>query len=313
MELFLSGFSAMLMMATPLIFAALGELLTERSGVLNLGLEGMMLAGALAGAIATIETGHPLIGILAALAAGGILAGIHAFIVIERAGQFNSWSIILSGLGIFYLGALTKVLGQQYIQVPVHGFVTLKLGELAIPSPWDTLVRAFVEHNIFVPMAIAMVIMMQLFLFKTKWGLRLRLAGENPMAAESVGLNVKRIRWFSTVIGGMIVSLGGAALTMGELSHWQTGITAGKGWIAIGLVVFSNWRPLRLLGGALLFGWILGFIPRAQLLGWVGSSYFMATLPYLAIIVGLVVTFTFKTRLGPAALARPFQPRETIR
>jgi len=311
MELFLSTFSAMLVMAAPLIFASLGELLTERSGVLNLGLEGMMLAGALAGAIGTIETGQPLIGVFCALVAGGILASIHAFIVIERAGRFYSWSIILSGLGIFYLGALTKVLGQEYIQVPVHGFVTLRMGELALPAPWDTLVRALLEHNIFVPLAIAMVLVTHLFLFKTKWGLHLRIAGENPMAAESVGLNVKRIRWLSTVIGGMIVSLGGATLTMGGLAHWQNGITAGKGWIAIGLVVFSNWRPLRLLGGALLFGWVLGFIPRAQLMGWVGSSYFLATLPYLATIAALVVTF--KTQLGPASLARPFQPRERIR
>ena len=311
MELFLSTFSAMLVMATPLIFASLGELITERSGVLNLGLEGMMLAGALSGAIGTIETGNPLIGILCALTAGGVLASVHAFIVIERAGRFYSWSIILSGLGIFYLGALTKVLGQGYIQVPVHGFATLRLGELGISSPWGTLLRALLEHNIFVPLAIVMVILVSLFLFKTKWGLHLRIAGENPMAAESVGLNVKRIRWLSTVIGGMVVSLGGAALTMGELSHWQNGITAGKGWIAIGLVVFSNWRPLRLLAGALLFGWVLGFIPRVQLLGWVGSSYFLATLPYLATIVALVITF--KSQLGPAALARPFQPRERIR
>ena len=301
----------MLAMATPLIFAAIGELLTERAGILNLGLEGMMLAGALSGAVATIETGSPVVGILAAMAAGGAMAALHAFIVIERAGRYNSWSIILSGLGIFYLGAVTKVLGKGYIQVQVHGFPTLRLGATGLTGAWDTLLRAVLEHNLFVPLALILVVAIQILLFRTKWGLRLRLVGENPMAAESVGLNVRRIRWISTVVGGMIVSLGGAAMTLGELSHWQNGITAGKGWIAVGLVVFSGWRPFRLLGGALLFGWVLGFIPRAQLLGWVDSSYLLAMLPYLATILALVVTF--RSRSGPAALARPFQPRERIR
>ena len=301
----------MLVMATPLVFAAIGELLTERSGVLNLGLEGMMLGGALSGAVATIVTGSPIVGILASMAAGGTLAALHAFIVIERAGRYNSWSIILSGLGIFYLGATTKVLGKGYIQVPVHGFPTLRLGEFGFTGPWETLLRALLEHNLFVPLALVLVVAMQVFLFRTKWGLRVRLAGENPMAAESVGLNVRRIRWVSSIVGGMIVSLGGAVLTLGELSHWQNGITAGKGWIAVGLVVFSGWHPMRLLGGALLFGWVLGFIPRAQLLGWVRSSYLLAMLPYLATILALVATF--KSRAGPAALARPFQPREKVR
>jgi simple sugar transport system permease protein len=310
-DLFLSGFSAMLMMATPLVFAAIGELLTERSGVLNLGLEGMMLVGALSAAVAAIETGSPIVGLLAAAAAGGTLAALHAFVVIERAGRYNSWSIILSGLGIFYLGAITRVLGKGYIQAPVHGFATLRLGEIGLAGSWDTLVRSLLEHNVFVPLALVVVVAMQVFLFKTKWGLRVRLVGENPMAAESVGLNVRRIRWLCTVIGGMIVSLGGAALTLGELSHWQNGITAGKGWIAVGLVVFSGWRPLRLLAGALLFGWVLGFIPRAQLLGWFESSYLLAMLPYVATILALVVTF--RSQAAPAALARPFQPRERIR
>jgi len=301
----------MLTMATPLLFAAVGELLTEWSGVLNLGLEGLMLAGALAGAVATIETGSPTVGILAAMVAGGALAALHAFIVIERAGRYNSWSIILSGLGIFYLGAATKVLGKGYIQVPVKGFATLRLGDIGFGGAWETLVRALLEHNLFLPLALGLVVLIQVFLFKTSWGLRVRLAGENPMAAESVGLNVRRIRWLSTVVGGMIVSLGGAAMTLGGVSHWQNGITAGKGWIAIGLVVFSGWRPMRLLGGALLFGWVLGFIPRAQLLGWVESSYLLAMLPYVATILALVVAF--RTHVGPASLARPFQSRERIR
>jgi len=301
----------MLVMATPLIFASIGELLTERSGILNLGLEGMMLAGALAGAAGTIESGSPVVGIIAAMVAGGALAALHAFIVIERAGRFNSWSIILSGLAIFYLGATTRILGKAYIQVPVNGFVTLRLGESGMDGPLGLLARALLEHNIFVPLALVAVVAIQIFLFRTKWGLRVRLAGENPMAAESVGINVRRIRWACTVIGGMIVSVGGAAMTLGELSHWQNGITAGKGWIAVGLVVFSGWRPARLVAGALLFGWVIGFIPRAQLLGWVESSYLLAMLPYVVTILALVVAF--KTRLGPAALAQPFQPRERIR
>jgi general nucleoside transport system permease protein len=311
MSLFLSGFSEMLLMATPLIFAGIGELLTERAGILNLGLEGIMLVGALAGAVATIETGSPLVGLLAAALAGGTLSAIHAFIVIERAGRYHNWAIILSGLGIFYLGSLTKVLGKSYIQQPVNGFPTFRLGETGLTSHLDTLLRSFAEHNIFVPLAILLAVLLHVFLFKTRWGLRLRLVGENPMAAESVGLNVRGIRWIATVLGGMIVSLGGAALTMGEFAHWQNGITSGKGWIAVGLVVFSGWRPLRLLGGALLFGWVLAFLPRAQLLGWVDSSYLLASLPYLATIIALIVTF--KKHAGPSALAQPFQAKERVR
>lgn len=311
MELLILGFSVMLIHAVPLLWAATGELLTERAGVLNLGLEGIMLVGALAATVVTLASGWPWLGLGAALGAGALLAALHAYVVIERAGRVSTSAIILSGLTVGFLGSgLTNLLGKPYINIPLQGFRPLDLGPLSgVPEPLALLGRAFLEHTLFVPLSLGLVIALHLFLKHTHWGLRVRLVGESPMAAESVGLNVRTIRWATTLIGGALVGGGGASLTLSGLSTWQSGMTVGKGWIAIGLVVFSGWRPLRLLGGALLFGWVLGFIPRAQLLGWFGSSYFLAMVPYVVIILALVVAR--KSHRAPAMLARPFQPRET--
>lgn len=312
MELLILGFSAMLINTTPLLLAATGELLTERSGVLNLGLEGIMLTGALAAAVVTLNSGNALLGMGAALLAGALLVAIHAYVVVERAGKFSSSAIVLSGLTVGFLGSgLTNLLGKTYINIPFRGLNALDLGTLDdLPLPLALLLRAFLEHTLLVPLSLVLVITLHLFLKHTRWGLRIRLCGENPMAAESVGIDVRKVRWISTLIGGAIVGLGGASLTLSGLSAWQSGMTVGKGWIAVGLVVFSGWRPLRLLGGALLFGWVLGFIPRAQLLGWFGSSYFLAMIPYLVIILALV--FARGNRQPPAMLARPFQSRESV-
>jgi len=313
MELLILGFSAMLIQAAPLLLAATGELLTERAGVLNLGLEGMMLAGALAAAVVALQIGSLPLALLAALGVGALLAAVHAFVVIERAGRLSTSAIILSGLTVGFLGSgLTNLLGRPYINLPVQGFRPLKLGELSgWPEPLALFLKAFLEHALFVPLSLILIVLLHAFLNRTHWGLRLRLCGENPMAAESVGIDVRKARWIATVVGGAVVGLAGAALTLTGSSTWQSGMTVGKGWIAVGLVVFSGWRPLRLLGGALLFGWVLGFIPRAQLLGWFGSSYFLAMVPYLVIIVALAAAR--KQRRAPAWLARPFQSRERVR
>jgi len=273
----------------------------------------MMLAGALAAAVVALQTQNPTLALLAALGVGAALAAVHAFVVIERAGKFSASAIILSGLTVGFLGSgLTNLLGRSFINLPVQGFRALKLGTLeGWSEPLALLTKAFLEHALFVPLSLTLIVLLHVLLSRTHWGLRIRLCGENPMAAESVGLNVRRVRWIATVVGGAIVGLGGAALTLAGSSTWQSGMTVGKGWIAVGLVVFSGWRPLRLLGGALLFGWVLGFIPRAQLLGWFGSSYFLAMVPYLVIIVALATAR--KQRRAPTWLARPFQARERVR
>lgn len=310
MELLISVIGAMLTLATPLLFAALGEILTERSGVINLGLEGLMLVGALTGAVTTIATGAPFIGLAAAFAAGMLLAAIHGFAVIERAGAYRTEYMILMGLMIVLLGiGLTKMLGRDYVNVPVRGFQKLSLGELPawLPDWTSLLLRAVFEHSILVPLALAVAVLMHLGLREKgwSWGLRVSMAGENPLAAESVGINVRLTRWVCVLIGGGLAAVGGSALTIEGLSTWQSGIAVGKGWIAIGLVVFSGWQPLRAITGALLFGGVLALIPRAQLLGWIGSSYFLATIPYLTVI--FAAAFMFKSRRGvPAALAKPF-------
>lgn len=307
MELLISVIGGMITLATPLLFAALGEILTERSGIINLGLEGLMLVGALTGAAVTINTGSPFLGLIAACLVGMLLASVQGYIAIERAGAYSTSAMILGGLMLWMLGeALTNVLGVNFVNIPVHGFQALSIRELSWLPKWlSLLVKALFGHSIFPLLALVTAIVMQVGFRHQRWGLRVIMSGENPLAAELVGINVKMTRWLCVLIGGGLVAIGGSVLTIEGLSTWQSGITVYKGWIAVGLVVFSGWRPLRAIAGALLFGGVLAFIPRAQLLGWFGSSYFLAATPYLITILAAAVMFKVK-RGVPAALAQPF-------
>lgn len=306
LSIFTALLAATLVAGTPILFAAIGELLAERSGILNLGVEGMMLVGAVLGFIFTINTGNHWYGFVAALIGGGIMGAIHAFITITLRGNQ-----VVSGLALTIFGSgVSGFMGKAYQGVPiVDPFKNVPIPFLKdIPVLGPVLFR----HDVLVYLSIGLVIMMWYVLYRTSWGLSIRAAGENPAAADAVGINVARIRYICTVIGGVLAGLGGAYLSLAYAPSWQEDMTAGRGWIAVALVIFALWNPLRGLLGAYLFGGVEAMTFRMQAAGIKISPFFLAMMPYLlTILVLVVVTIRLRQDAGaPAALSVPYDREE---
>ncbi len=286
------------------LFAAIGEIFAERSGVLNLGVEGMMLTGALSGFAAAYASHSLALGLLAAMAAGGALALVHGFFALTlRANQ------VVCGLALATLGiGLTGFLGR-----PIIGAVGVRFVPLPIPMLEDipVLGPALFHQVPLVYLGYLLVPSAWLFLFYTRPGLSLRSAGENPLAADTAGVAVNRIRYASTAFGGMMAGLGGAYLSLAYTPGWKENMSAGQGWIAIAMVVFAIWNPWRAALGALLFGGVnaLQFTFEARQVTLI-PSYILRMLPYLFTITVLVlITRSKRVRKGvaaPAALGLPF-------
>jgi len=298
---------------TPLLYAALGELLAERSGILNLGVEGMMLVGAVMGFWAVQHTGSTGLAILVAAVAGAALSLIHAFLVVTlRANQ------IVSGLALtIFAGAagLSSYLGNDLNladQPARHTFAPF------LPHGWRTAPVAgpvLFDHSALVYASWLCVLLVAIYLNRTRLGLNLRAVGESPAAADAMGIDVTRYRYAHTVAGGAFAGIGGACFTLAITPQWVDGITAGYGWIAIALVIFAFWRPTLCLVGAYLFGAFAGipftFQARGILTG-VPPELFQA-LPYVMTIVVLVLVSTAgaRRRLGaPGALGVPYVREE---
>jgi simple sugar transport system permease protein len=299
---------------TSLVYATIGEIYTERSGILNLGVEGMMLTGAVMGFAAAYHTGSAWAGVAVAMLMGGLLALVHAFLTITlRADQVVSGlalTIFGSGLASFLgqrLGPagqpLVGLTGPRFRRVPVPGLSDLPFVGQALFNQ-DTLVYVM---YIFVPLA-------AFYLYKTRAGLNLRAVGENPQTADAMGVNVFRLRYIYTVAGGMLVGLGGAHLSLAYTPGWTENLTGGRGWIAIALVIFATWSPLRAVVGAILFGGINAVQFRMQAAGTTIPAAFLGMLPYIFTIVVLVmITWweAFRKRVGaPAALGMPYVREE---
>jgi simple sugar transport system permease protein len=298
---------------TPLLYAALGELLTERSGVLNLGVEGMMLIGAVMGFWAVQRTGSLLLAVLVAAVAGASMALIHAFLVITlRANQ------IVSGLAlVIFAGAagLSSYLGNDLNladQPARHAFTPF------LPHSWQTarvVGPILFKQSALVYASWVLVVLVGLYLNRTRLGLNVRAVGESPAAADAMGINVTVYRYAHTVAGGAFAGVGGACFTLWITPQWVDGITAGAGWIAIALVIFAFWRPALCLIGAYLFGAFSGipltFQARGILKG-IPPELF-ESLPYVMTIVVLVLVSSAgaRRRLGaPAALGTPYVREE---
>jgi len=287
---------------TPVLFATLGEIFAERAGVLNLGVEGMMLVGALAGFAATARTGNPWIGALVAAAVGGGLSLLHAFLSVTlRANQ------VASGLALTIFGTgLSAFLGRGYVGVPAAGFhpvPLLWLAHLPVLGPvlfqQDPLIYA---SYLAVPAA-------WYVLYRTRWGLDIRAVGEHPEAADAMGVDVARVRYACVVVGGLLAGLGGAFLSTAYTSMWIENMTAGRGWIAVALVIFATWDPLRAVLGAYLFGGVNALQLHIQATGTTLPTYLLLMAPYVFTIVVLVIATqeTVRKRLGtPAALTIPY-------
>ena len=298
--------AAAVIAGTPILYAALGELITERAGVINLGVEGIMLVGAVSGFMAAVTTGSPWIGLLASMVAGGAVALIHAFLTITlRANQ------VVSGLALTIFGTgLSGYLGKAYIGIPVEKpFSPLPLGPLAdIPF----IGPIFFQQDALVYISYVLVVVIWYYMYHTRPGLNLRALGENPAAMDALGLNVFYLRYLYVVAGGTLGGVGGAYLSLAYAPSWLENMTAGRGWIAVALVIFALWNPWRALMGAYLFGGIdaLGF--RLQVLGIEMSPFFLKMLPYLFTVLILVfVVARHKGRLStPGALGLSYDREE---
>jgi general nucleoside transport system permease protein len=287
---------------TPVLFATLGEIFAERAGILNLGVEGMMLVGALAGFVTTVQTGDPWIGVLAAAAASGLLSLIHAVLSVTlRANQ------VASGLALTIFGTgLSAFLGRKFIGIPAPGFQATPLPVL---SRLPVLGPALFHQDPLVYLSYVVVPLAWYVLYRTRWGLEIRAVGETPEAADAAGVDVARARYACVVIGGVLAGVGGTFLSTAYTGMWIENMTAGRGWIAVALVIFATWDPLRAVVGAYLFGGVNALQLHLQATGTRLPIYLMLMAPYVFTIVVLVFATqeTARKRLGaPAALSIPY-------
>lgn len=288
--------------AVPLIFAGLGELVVEKSGVLNLGVEGMMIVGALCAFIVAAETGYLWLATLVGALTGALMALIFGFITLSLMANQVATGLALTIFGV----GLSAFVGQAYTSVALDGIKNLSIPVL---SSIPILGKLLFSYNILVYLAFAAFVAITWFLYKTRAGLVLRAVGESPASAHALGYRVIRIRYFAVLFGGAMAGLAGAYLSLAYTPLWAEGMTAGRGWIALALVVFATWRPGRVLLGALLFGGVTIAQFHAQGLGVELPSQFLSMLPYLATIVVLVLISRDAgvIRLNaPASLGQPW-------
>ncbi len=301
---------------TVLLFATLGEIFAERSGVMNLGVEGMMLLGAMSGYSVAIATGNPWLGVLVAMLTAGLLSLVHAFIAITlHADQ------VVSGLALTFLGiGLSLVLGEGLSKA---GTVAL-LPSISVPVLTSIPILGrifFTSQNILVYIGYLFIPLSWYFINKTRPGMHLRAVGEYPAAADALGINVFRMRYFYVFVGGMLAGLGGVTISLAIAPGWFSEMTtSGQGWIAVGLVIFAQWNPIRAAVGAYTFGALRRLILDIQgptmILGMANPFYynpywgfFLQMLPYAFTIIVLVIGSrdAMRKRLGaPAALGTPY-------
>lgn len=305
-DMITSTVSGAIRAGTPLLFATIGEILTERAGILNLGLEGMMLMGAFTGFAVSYNTGNLWLAAIAAMAVAGMLAALHAFMSITlRVNQ------VVSGLALVFLGSgLSGFWGQAYVGVQSPSFTNLKiplLGNIPIVG------KILFDRDPLVYIGYMIVPIVWWFLYKTRYGMDLRAVGEAPDAADARGINVYLIRYIYTIVGGTLSGLGGAYLSLVYTPMWVENMTAGRGWIAIVLVIFAIWDPLLAMVGAYLFGGISVLQFGLQVAQIPIPANIMKMFPYLFTIVVMLFTSSerIKKRFGvPSALGVPYSREE---
>ncbi|MGR3760118.1 ABC transporter permease [Roseobacteraceae bacterium NS-SX3] len=290
--------ASLMVAATPLLLAAIGELVVERAGVLNLGVEGMMIVGAIAGFAISVESGSPLLGFIASAIAGAALSLL--FVVLT---QFAKANQVASGLALTLFGlGLSALMGQSYV-----GIKPPQMGRIDIPvlSDIPVLGPVLFSHDIILYFGIALTAAVWALLKYTRAGLILRAVGENHDAAHALGYKVIRIRILAIQFGGACAGLGGAYISLIRVPQWTEGMTAGVGWIALALVVFASWKPWRALAGAYLFGGVTVVQLNLQAAGVAIPVEYLAMSPYLITILVLVILSADKSS-APAALGRNF-------
>ena len=302
-ELLIASMMTMMTAATPLVFAATGELVCEKSGVLNLGVEGMMLIGAVFGFAAVTLTGQPLAGLLAGSLCGLVAALIFALLTLTLLSNQ-----VATGLALTIFGTgLSALVGLDYVGETIEQIRSIHIPVL---SDLPVIGRLLFGHDPLVYLSIIILALCGWFLKHTRWGMILRAVGDSDVSAHAIGYPVIAIRYAAVAFGGAMAGLGGAYLSLVYTPLWAENMTAGRGWIALALVVFASWRPSRVLLGAILFGGITILQLNAQAAGLGIPGAFMSMLPYIATIVVLVLISRDAIRIrlnAPACLGKPFR------
>ena len=282
-ELLYGIIKIILIATTPLVFAGIGELVTEKSGVLNLGVEGMMLVGAVTAFVTLVITGNYILAFTFSILSGVIMSSLFAFLVLILMSNQIATGLALTIFGI----GLSSMIGKNYIGTPIEGL-----------SPWFFVIFSFV-----------IVFFISYFFYKTKAGLILRAVGESHNSAHALGYGVLKIRFYSIIFGGAMCALAGSYMSICYAPMWQENMTAGRGWIALALVVFATWKPGRILIGAYIFGGVSILQMNFQAWGLSLPGQFFNMAPYLATLIVLVLISSNKLRVklsAPASLTIPF-------
>jgi len=285
--------------STSVLYAALGEVIVERAGVINLGVEGSMLMGAVSGFMVTQQTGSAGLGIIVAALIAGLFNLILAYLVVTR--KANQ---LASGLALMFCGlGLSALIGKPYVGQMINGLDPLPVPVLSqIPFIGPVLFN----YDFLIYMMVPLAVLVWWVLFKTRWGLSLRAVGEDPTVAFAAGLRPKLIQYQAIFIGGLFAGLGGAHLSLAYAQTWSEGMTSGRGFIAVALVIFASWNPLKAVGGALLFGGALAFQLQLQARGADISPFLLDMIPYL-LTLGVLLFMRNRKNAMPEGLKAVFE------
>ena len=304
---FITGLlAAMMRMATPIIFGTLGEILCERAGVLNLGIEGIMLMGAMTGFLTTLTTGSLWLGVAAAALVGVLLSLFMAFLAV-----YLGLSQHVSGLGItLFSTGLAMFIYRLAVGSPVNPPTVRPFTQTAIPflSGIPVLGTALFNQYVLVYIALLLVPLVWILLYRTSWGLAIRTVGENPFAADTVGINVNLTRTLCLAAGGALMGVGGAFLTLAHQNMFLIDVVGGRGWIAVAMVIFGNWDPAKGMAGAMIFGFLDALQLRLQGLGFDIPFHLFLIIPYLMTVIALVGVS--RRAPAPAGLLKPYRREE---
>lgn len=278
--------NATLQAATLLFVAALGELITEKSGILNLGVEGMISIGAVAGFITAVNTNNIFLAVIVGVLSSSVFASIHAVVTVVLKQDQTVSGLILTILGL----ALSSLIGKNYVGKKLD----TKLESLFSIDDPSNILQVLLSQNIIFYVAILLMIVVSYTLKNTMFGRRLEAVGEDSKAADSMGLNVTKTQFIATCLGGAFAGLSGVYLTLSYVPYWTDNMTAGRGWIALALVIFGGWKPYRTALGALLFGFLEALVPRLQTYGFELNPYIVKIFPYIITILILVLLTIYK-------------------
>jgi len=301
-EFLIPLFAATVQSGTPLLYATLGEMMTEKGGVLNLGVEGMLSVAALAAFLTSLFTGSPWLGFLAGGFAGLVMGALHGFVCITCLGNQ-----VVSGLAITIFGlGLSNFLGVPYVGLPAPGFNPF---DFPLLSQIPVVGEIFFKHDMLVYVSFIVPFFFWFFFKRTSLGVHVAATGEMPPAVSAAGLKPIALRYFAVMAGGFLIGLGGAYLSLAYTHLWTNGLAGGRGWIAVALVIFAFWRPGRAVVGAYLFGGVMAFQLRLQAMGTNLPSSLLLMLPYVLTILVLILSAWRGQRIdAPAALGTNIEP-----